>query len=48
MNNKVDLVDLVLLTKYYETVNADADLNGDGMIDLIDIVILAKNYNTSL
>lgn len=43
-DGKVDVVDLALITRYYGTSNADADLNGDGIVDDADIAIFLNGF----
>ncbi|MEM2057337.1 MAG: VWA domain-containing protein [Thermoproteota archaeon] len=52
-NGVVDLIDLTLLARAYDTkrgeerYNDAADLNGDGYVDLADLSILARYYGMS-
>ncbi len=49
-NNKIELLDLILLSLSYNAVerdaewNSQADLNGDGIIDNHDLALLKSNY----
>jgi len=50
-DGKIDLSDLVMLAKYYNSPASscpDCDLNHDGMIGLGDLVILSNNYNKAV
>lgn len=48
-DGKVDVVDLGVLAKYYDTAAgatwAMADFSGDGAVDVVDLGVLAKNYD---
>jgi hypothetical protein len=43
-DGKVDVVDLALITRYFGTSNAEADLNGDGIVDDADIALFLNGF----
>lgn len=48
-DQKVDVVDLGVLAKYYDTASgatwATGDFTGDGRVDVVDLGVLAKHYD---
>lgn len=40
----INILDIAVLAKSYETDNPQADINGDGIVDILDIVHAAGNY----
>ncbi len=43
-DGKVDILDLVAVTTYFNGSEPKADLNGDGIVNIFDLIILANNY----
>lgn len=43
-DNRIDILDLAYIAKYYDATDPLADLNGDGLVDIVDLVTTANNY----
>jgi hypothetical protein len=43
-NERIDIADLAKCASHFETDNAEADVNADGIVDVYDLVLLGKNF----
>jgi hypothetical protein len=43
-DNRIDILDLAYIAKFYSSGDALADLNGDGTVNIMDLVLAAGNY----
>jgi len=41
----VNLLDMTRAQRWYDTDNADADVNSSGDVDIIDLILILNNYN---
>lgn len=43
-DQRIDILDLAYIAKYYNSADSLADLNGDGVVNIMDLVLAAGNY----
>ncbi len=43
-DNRIDILDLAYVAKYYNSTDSLADLNADGLVNIMDLVLAAGNY----
>jgi len=41
----VDQLDMTRAQRYYNTNNADADVNDDNLVDIVDLILILQNYH---
>ncbi|MBI1877771.1 MAG: hypothetical protein HYR94_06010, partial [Chloroflexi bacterium] len=43
-DNRIDILDMAYIAKFYHSGDSLADLNGDGAVNIFDLVLAASNY----
>jgi hypothetical protein len=43
-DNRIDILDLAYIARFFNAGDALADLNGDGTVNILDLVLAASNY----
>jgi len=41
----VDQRDMTRAQRFYNTNNADADVNDDNLVDIVDLILILQNYH---
>jgi hypothetical protein len=44
-DNRIDILDLAMMSRYYGGHNVEADINADGVVNMLDLALAASNYN---